>query len=30
MAVESDFQKAEQRVYRSRKYPSNVELPVVR
>jgi len=30
MAAEADYQKAEQRVYRSRKYPSNVELPVVR
>jgi putative CocE/NonD family hydrolase len=30
MAAESDYQKAEQRVYRSRRYPSNVELPVVR
>ena len=30
MAAEADFQKAEQRVYRSRTYPSNVELPVVR
>ena len=30
MAAEGDFQKAEQRVYRSRTYPSNVELPVVR
>jgi putative CocE/NonD family hydrolase len=30
MAAEADYQKAEQRVYRSRRYPSNVELPVVR
>ena len=30
MASEADYQKAEQRVYRSRKYPSNLELPVVR
>jgi putative CocE/NonD family hydrolase len=30
MASEEDFQKAEQRVYRSQVYPSNVELPVVR
>jgi putative CocE/NonD family hydrolase len=29
MAEEADFQKAEKRVYRSRKYPSSVELPVV-
>jgi predicted acyl esterase len=30
MAQETDFQKAEQRVYRSKKYASNVELPVMR
>jgi uncharacterized protein len=30
MAAEADYQQAEQRVYRSRKYPSNVELPVMR
>jgi putative CocE/NonD family hydrolase len=30
MAAEADYQKAEQRVYRSRRYPSSVELPVVR
>jgi uncharacterized protein len=30
MAQEADFQKAEQRVYRSKKYSSNVELPVMR
>jgi len=29
MAAERDYQKATQKVYRSRKYPSNVELPVV-
>jgi putative CocE/NonD family hydrolase len=29
MAAEADYQKAEQRVYRTRDYPSNVELPVV-
>jgi putative CocE/NonD family hydrolase len=30
MAAEADYQKAEQRVYRSRAYPSSVELPIVR
>ena len=30
MAAEADYQRAEQRVYRSRSYPSNVELPVLR
>ena len=30
MAAEADYHQAEQRVYRSRKYPSNVELPVMR
>ncbi len=30
MAAEADYKKAEQRVYHSRKYPSNVELPMVR
>ncbi len=30
MAAEADYQKAEQRVYRSARYPSDVELPVVR
>ena len=30
MAQEADYQKAEQRVYRSKKYASNVELPVMR
>ncbi len=29
MATADDYQKAEQRVYRSARYPSNVELPVV-
>jgi putative CocE/NonD family hydrolase len=30
MATADDYQKAEHRVYRSTRYPSNVELPVVR
>jgi len=30
MAAEGDYQRAEQRVYRTRRYPSNIELPVVR
>ncbi len=28
LATESDFQKAAQKIYRSKKFPSNVELPV--
>jgi hypothetical protein len=28
-AKASDYIKAEQRIYRSKKYPSNVEVPVV-